>query len=143
MAETWENKIDKKNQAKRKQLEIKHIIKDMSSIFSDNPSTFTWREIGEKLYEFGWRKTLPLNGERMDWKNNPLKPGDKIITMGMVHMIDIEENGVLVEFELGTQVWLIYESLYRIDGGKHSKNAEKQNWKSLKDRYEGENKIEP
>lgn len=140
MSETKENKIDKRNQAKRKQIEIKHIIKDMSSIFSDNPSTFTWREIGEKLYEFGWRKTLPFDGETMNWKNNPLKQGDKVITMGTVHTVDADEYGVLVEFEMGTQVWLIYESLYRIDGEKRIKNSDKKNWKSLKDSYEKKEK---
>jgi len=143
MTETWENKIDKKNQAKRKQIEIKNITHDLQCLCDSNPSSFsrlTWKQIGEKLYEFGWRKTLPLNGERIDWKNNPLKPGDKIITMGMVHMVDAEENGVLVEFEMGTQVWLIYESLYRIDGGKHITDSKKRNWKSLKDSYEKKEK---
>lgn len=143
MSETWKNKIAKRNQVKRKQLEIKHITHDLQCLCDSNPSSFsrlTWKQIGEKLYEFGWRKTLPFDGETMDWKNNPLKSGDKVITMGMVHLIDAEDQGVLVEFDAGTQVWLIYESLYRIDGGKHIKNSDKQNWKSLKDNYEKEEK---
>jgi len=140
MSETEKNKIDIRNKAKRKQIEIKNIIHDIQCLFDSNPSSFSFRQIGEKLYDFGWRKTLPLSGEIMDWKNNPLEPGDKVITMGEVHMVDADEYGVLVEFDMGTQVWLIYESLYRIDGEKHSKNAEKQNWKSLKDSYEKKEK---
>ena len=99
---------------KRKQIEINNIIDDMQSIFTRNPSTLSWKEIGEKLYEFGWRKNLYLKGEEVHWEKKPLTVGDKVITMGEVRMVEPEEYGVLVEFELGTQVWLIYESLYKV-----------------------------
>lgn len=99
---------------KRKQIEINNIIDDMQSLFTRNPSTLSWKEIGEKLYEFGWRKNLYLKGEEVHWEKKPLTVGDKVITMGEVRMVEPEEYGVLVEFELGTQVWLIYESLYKV-----------------------------
>ena len=109
------------HEKKAKELRIRELIDDLQSISTQNPtgtknmkSTLTWTEIGEVLYNFGWRKKPYTDGKEVHWKDNPLKCGDKVITMGEVMAVEPTEYGVLVKFPSDVQVWLIYESLLKV-----------------------------
>lgn len=105
-----------RHEKKAKELRMREIIDDLQSICVRNPTenNHTWAEIGEILYNFGWRKKPYTDGEEVHWKDKPLKRSDKVITMGEVRGVEPTEYGVLVKFPSDVQVWLIYESLLKV-----------------------------
>lgn len=114
--------MEEKNhhEKKARELRIKELIEDLQSISCQNPTgtRYTWTEIGELIYNLGWRKKPYTDGEKVHWKDNPLKNGDKVITMGEVLAVEPNEYGVLVKFPSEIQVWLIYESLLKVQETK-------------------------
>lgn len=104
------------HEKKAKELRIQELIADLQSICVRNPTenNHTWAEIGEILHKMGWRKKSYTDGEEVHWKDKPLKDGDKVITMGEVIGVEPTEYGVLVKFPSDVQVWLIYESLLKV-----------------------------